>query len=157
MTKLMLDTNVINRIQSGDVELSTFDGHELCITHIQRDELNRTTDRNLAEAFLKILSVIEPKIIPTNSGIWGDSRWGQFRWSKGETYTIMLDRLKVLDSEKKKKSNQPLNQSRDARIAETAIANNCTLISTDSALLILTKEFHGNAVHLDDFLLNINA
>jgi hypothetical protein len=151
MTRLMLDTNVFNRMQSGQTPLTAFEGHELYITHIQRDELNRTKDRTLAEKFLNIVSMVNPELAPTQTGIWGDSRWGQFKWSNGKTYEKMLDRLKFLDAAKNKKSNESLNQSRDVRISETAIENDFTLVSTDRKLINLTTEFNGKAIHLDDF------
>ena len=62
------------------------------------------------------------------------------------------NRIEELDKESHKKSAQPLNQSRDARIAKTSIRNQMTLVTTDQNLTKASRENGGNVIDVDEFL-----
>lgn len=71
--RYVVDTNVFNRLVDGRIELATlpFDA-ELVATHVQIDEINRTTDtERRAQLFLQFAK-IAPELLPTESGVWGN-------------------------------------------------------------------------------------
>ena len=89
--------------------------------------VNKTLDaERRAQLFLKFAE-ISPKIIPTESAVWGVSRWGQAKWNDGELYSNLKQSLDGLNKSKPSNSN-------DALIAETAIVNDYALLTSDKDL-----------------------
>jgi hypothetical protein len=146
MKGYLLDTNIFNQLLDGDITVSDFGGQMLFATHVQSDELQRTKNVARAADLLAVITSLAPNDAATTTGIWGDSRWGHFKWSDGERYSKLLSRLQELDALSNKRVRDPLNQSRDARLAETAIENDLTFVSGDQNLVALTKEFGGSAL-----------
>lgn len=69
---------------------------------------------------------IAPAVLPTESGVWGANRWGEFKWSDG----ARLQSLKAdLDARRAKANNL-----QDAQILEVAVANTLGLITADRDL-----------------------
>jgi rRNA-processing protein FCF1 len=79
--------------------------------------------------------------------VWDDSKWDETKWPSDDgLYEALLRRIRVLD-----KKNKPLNQSRDARIAETAIRAGLTLVTDDPRLSKATLEHGGKVLTLAQF------
>ena len=143
----MLDTNVFNHVQDGQIELEQFAGHELFTTHVQHDELMRTRCPDKKAKLLSVFQKIELKIIPTNTFVADDSRIDQAKCSiSGGLYETLLNRIQELDKKTGKKKLE-INQSRDARIAETAIKEGLTLVTNDQNLTQAAQE---NGCHVVD-------
>ena len=85
---------------------------------------------------------IEPTQLSTATSVWDDTPWDEGSWSDDVTYERMLARLKQLDNSNKKFENQ----SRDVRIAETALKHGLTLVSDDTNLRTVMTEFGGKAI-----------
>jgi hypothetical protein len=105
----MLDTNVFNDVLDGRVDANRLKGHKLFVTHIQRDEINMTRDDARREAllasFAELSTDMSPtssavagvsvagaacpaasrSVVPTESGVWGVSEWGQAKWRSEPT------------------------------------------------------------------------
>ena len=135
--KCVLDTNIFGRLIDGDLELDDFPANaEFFATHIQINEINNIPDakRERRGQLLLKFAELAPKIVPPESMVWGAMLWGQMKWGDGAIYNALK---RDLDSCKVKENN-----ANDALIAEVAIANNFTLITTDGDLAIVAKE-HG--------------
>ncbi|MGO8754747.1 MAG: type II toxin-antitoxin system VapC family toxin [Gallionellaceae bacterium] len=131
--RYVVDTNVFNRLVDGRTDIATLPSDaELVATHIQIDEINRTTDtERRAQLFLKFAK-IAPAILPTESGVWGTSRWGESKCSNGQRLNSIIS---ALDQKRKKPNNKE-----DALIAEVAMANGYGLITADCDLSEVMKE-----------------
>jgi len=146
----MLDTVVFNSVAKG--RLAWVAGHEVFTTHVQRDELMRTSDFAIRDRLLEAFKVIDPTSLPTDTAIWDDSRWDEAKWSSEDGMCErLLMRIVELDKESGKKPRDPLNPSRDARIAETAIKAGLTLVTDDANLAQAATEQGGHAVNLAAF------
>jgi len=94
------------------------------MSHIQIDELNRTTDEERrARLFLKFASTIQT-VIPTETFVFGKSRLGYAKLSNGSLFSSIRQHLDQLNNSKP-------NNVNDALIAEAAIKNKYTLITSD--------------------------
>lgn len=103
MPRYMLDTNVFNHVLDGKVDVSALAGKDLVATHIQRDELTNTKDQVRRAALLEVFNELTPDqavtssavadisvadgaaasvggVVPSETAIWGVSRWGQAKW-----------------------------------------------------------------------------
>jgi hypothetical protein len=141
----MLDTNVFDRVLCGKVPLSSFGGHRVLVTGIQRDELNKTPDPAKRAALLATFEAVNPDVVPASSFAFDIEGAGfdQALWNDGSgKFEKMRARLEQLDSKTKK----PLNQERDILIAETAIKNRATFVSDDHNLRRVVSEFGGSAI-----------
>jgi len=141
----MLDTNVFDRVLDGEISISSFGGHRLLVTDIQRDELSKTTDDVRRTALLATFEAISPEVGLASSFAFDIEGAGfdQAYWNDGsEKFEKMRKRLRELDRNNKK----PLNQERDILIAETAIKNGVTLVSDDRNLRQVVSEFGGCAI-----------
>ncbi|TXG76696.1 MAG: hypothetical protein E6R11_07645 [Rhodocyclaceae bacterium] len=151
MNGFMLDTNAFNDVLDGRIDIAYLKAKKLAVTHVQRDEINATTDEARRNAILSIFRVLvreEPvadrltdasgDIVPTDSAAWGVTRWGMAKWGFEDRMfeQLRLD-LDVLNKGKK-------NNVQDALIAETALRNGYVLVTADSDLFaVVTK--HGGA------------
>ncbi|MUL34828.1 type II toxin-antitoxin system VapC family toxin [Gloeocapsopsis dulcis] len=136
----IFDTNIFNQILDDKIELTYFVNIECFVTHVQHDEIQATSDTERRSQLEGVFSSVPQQEISTESCILGVSRLGQARMSDGN----FCKQLKTqLDSIKTK-----LNNSQDALIAETAIANQLTLVTHDKNLYCVMAKFGGAACNL---------
>ncbi len=139
--RYMLDTNVFNDLVKGQLILAEVlpPGGIWVVTHIQRDELARTPEPGLRATLLGCLQEVVREQIATASAVWGESKWDQARFTAAPGRLERI--LAALDAKKKRSSNL-----RDALIAETALAEDCILVSGDAVLREVFAELGGNAL-----------
>ncbi|RUX91115.1 MULTISPECIES: hypothetical protein [unclassified Mesorhizobium] len=126
--KVMLDTNVFNHLVEGSIDPAPIPAEwEPVITHIQNDEIERTSDPTKRNALQAMVTAVTHVRVPTETAVWGMSRWGEAKWTgPASLYSELKDQL---DREKKRPSN-----SADALIADTCIQNGFLLVTNDQAL-----------------------
>ena len=141
--EFVVDTCIINKLIEGKISLIALPQNcSFFASHIQIDELNKTPDaERRAQLFLKFAE-ISPKIIPTESFIWDVSRWDQAKWNDGQLYNNLKQSLDALNKSKPSNAN-------DALIAETAIVNNYTLLTSDKDLTKVAKNLGCNVVYFE--------
>lgn len=136
----MFDTTVFNDIHSKKIDIRRFPKQfNYFITHVQFDELNKTPDKERKRKLLGIFKNIDKTKLPTESGVWGVSRWGEFKWGSERDKTL----------EQLRKDN--LRHTEDALIGETAIKQGLILVTDDEKLLKRVKALGGQAITLEDF------
>jgi hypothetical protein len=167
----MFDTNIFNRILAGYGETVSLKGdNKYYITHIQLDEINDTKDETRRNALLKVFHMVNNVRIPTESAVWGVSKWDEAKYSNEETilptesFVLGHSRLgmaklsdgnlytSILNELQKIKPKQNDNNIKDALIAETSIKNGFDLITADIALYDTVKKLGGNVLNWDEFL-----
>lgn len=122
----MFDTNVFNDILDGNIDFKNFrEGIICCVTHIQRDEINKTKDEMRRKALNSVFSDLAEEEYPTETFVLGISRLNMGKLGDGDLYQQLKDRLDRLNRKKKK------NNGMDALIGEAAIKNNLTLVTRD--------------------------
>jgi rRNA-processing protein FCF1 len=147
---VMLDTNVFNDILSDKLSLQDLGGYSVIATHVQRDELGLTPDLVRRAALLRVFASSQPAMVPTETSIWGDSSWGEAKWSSGDgVYDKLLARVAELDKKRGNKK-RPFNQSRDARIAETSLKLGVTLITSDPSLRLAAEELGADVASIEE-------
>jgi hypothetical protein len=153
----ILDTSAINWIadrQFGAEYWKGFQGR-LFITHVQLDEIERTSNQVRREQLLAVTRFVQAAKLPTHTPIWDDVPWDESFWPKDDRlYESILDAIVMADIESKKRSNQKLNRSRDARIVETAIRDQLVLVTTDPEMHKVTLAFGGTSVQPEELLNN---
>lgn len=167
----MFDTNVFNRILDGVISLPTLTGRVVAYaTHIQRDEINNTTNPERRAALTQVFSdaVAESlptdslvlgvsrlsearlggeRVVPTESAVYGVSRYGQAKYSAEDNlYSALKARLDNINR------NKP-NNVHDALIAETSIKGGHVLVTDDTDLAAVTKEYGGQCLSVGELLL----
>ena len=149
--KYMLDTNIFNRLIDNCLPDDFLTSRIFVATHIQRDELAMTKSDERRIALMAAFHEIVQEQVPTSSAVFDVSNWDESCWtSESSKYDEMLNRLKVLDTLSKKKPKNPeMNRARDVLIAETAILNNCSLLTADHNLSKLCLEFGGSSELID--------
>jgi predicted nucleic acid-binding protein len=147
----MLDTNVFNHVLDGRMDVNALQAGNLYVTHIQNDEIANTRDpvrRDQLQAIVtRVLSTSpapaagrEPGVMPTESAVWGVSKWGEAKWTAPDA---LLDKmLAALNSRNKGKKNNV----QDVLIAETALLNQLALVTADADLAEVMKMFGGTVV-----------
>ena len=146
MTAYMLDTNAFNHVLDDNIPVEAVRGLHLLATHVPWDELNATALKNptRAAALLAVFEQIAPDIAVTELAVWNVSNWNQAKYTSGDgVFERMSARLSELDKEAGKKHRDPLNPTRDALIAETAIKIGATFVTGDQSLRSLVVEFGG--------------
>jgi predicted nucleic acid-binding protein len=142
----MFDTNIFNYVIDGEVDVSSLvGGPALYATHIQVDELERTPDKQRKAQLKQLFSEIPQEPVPTESGVYGTSRWDKFKYGNGELRSKLEKRLKELGGQDK-------SNVRDALIAETAIERGLGLVTHDRNLFLAVTESKGAACNLKHFL-----
>jgi predicted nucleic acid-binding protein len=134
--KYVLDTNIFNKLVDGSLVIDELpsDG-QMVATHIQIDELNNTNDRERrAKLFLRFAE-IAPEMLPTESIVFDVSRFDHAKFSDGKLFKSLKYDLDVMNGGK-------ANNTHDALIAEVAIVNSYTLITSDFHLAEVAKK-HG--------------
>ena len=92
--RYVVDTNIFNRLADGVISRNDLPANaEFIATHIQIDEINRTDDRERRARLFLVFAESRPMIVPTESGVWGTSRWGQFKWGAGSGFTSIKSSL----------------------------------------------------------------
>lgn len=156
----MLDTNVFNHVLDGKVDASSLKGKELFVTHIQLDELKNTKDESRRESLLTVFKEFEQERqatssavsgifvsggassgasgqLPTETAVWGLSRWGEAKW--GNTDNVFEEMRRDLDALNKRKKNN----THDVLIAETALRNGLVLVTSDADLFEIMCKYGG--------------
>ncbi len=144
----MLDTNIFNHILDGTIDISELTKlrGEFFVTHIQLDELNATPDLQRRIELVKVFHEIYSTAVPTESSVWGVSRWGQAKWTTNDSlYAPIVRKLAV---GQKRWSRKHDSNMRDALIAETSIRNNYTLLTNDVKLGSVVKDLGGKTQDL---------
>jgi predicted nucleic acid-binding protein len=136
----ILDTCIFNRLADGKIELCDISADAIFYaTHVQRCELLATTLECRREELIATFNAVDPSILPTESFCFDVSHFDSARWSDGE----LFNHLKAcLDDKKQKESN-----TQDALIAEVAIVQELTLITSDQNLAEIAK-MHGANVRM---------
>jgi predicted nucleic acid-binding protein len=151
MTGYMLDTNFFNRVVAGEIAVDLIARYAVFATHVQRDELGRTRDDAKRAQLLAAFDAVGPGMKPTSTAVFDDSKWDECQWSADDgVYEAMLARLEALDRASDKPWKE-FNQSRDIRIAETAIKNGLMLVTNDANLATVMLEFGGNTITAEQF------
>ena len=110
-----------------------------CRAGLQRAEGRRNR-------LLALFNEFGDETVPTSTGVFGDSYFGAAEWSAEDgVYETMLARLAELDKTARKRP-RGFNQSRDVRIAETALRLDCTLVTGDRNLATVMQEHGGRAI-----------
>jgi hypothetical protein len=149
--RIILDTNIFNSVLDGTCKPDLFLKHEVFVTHIQKDELQATPDPHRRADLLATFANISSVSVPTKTAVWDDTPWDGSEWSaEGGLYERILARITSLDSTAGKRKAL-INQSRDARIAEVAVANRIILVTNDRSLATATTEHGGQALTLPEF------
>jgi hypothetical protein len=152
-TGFMLDTNIFDKVAKDTTRmlLSSLRGRNLFATHIQWEELNQTSDSGRRKELLVTFKDIDAQDIPTENAVYDLSVWDRSKYSPDDgVYEAMLKRLRRLDEDADKSPRNPKNQQRDILIAQTSIRRGLLLVSNDRNLRIVTAEFGGTAINLDD-------
>lgn len=138
-TKYVVETCVFNWLADGLIrkEALPSDGG-FAITHVQVEEISATKDEGRRICLWLVQTDLHCKLLPTQTFIWDISRWDYAKWGGGQLFTALKQELDILNKGK-------ANNTRDALIAETAIASGLTLITADGHLK-LAAEKHGGTV-----------
>ena len=140
--KYVVDTNIINWLIDGTINSAALpcDG-EFVATHIQIDEINRTSDEDRrARLFLALTATIR-ELSPAESAVMDISRFDWCKMGDGVIYASIKNELDA------KNGGRPSN-IRDALIAEVAIVNGFTLLTADADLAEAAKNHKGAVRHL---------
>ena len=137
--KCVVDTNILNRLVDGALRPEDLPADsEFVATHVQVDELNRTSDvERRARLFLMFATTVNA-VVCTESFVLDASRLGYAKLSDGILYTALKADLDV-------KNRGKANNVQDALIAEMAIVNGYMLLTADSHLAEVANK-HGCSV-----------
>ncbi|MBK8321533.1 MAG: type II toxin-antitoxin system VapC family toxin [Betaproteobacteria bacterium] len=140
--RYVVDTNVFNRIADGRFSRAELpQDAELVATHIQIDEIKRTTDPERRGVLFLTFAMQQPDIVPTESAVWNVSRWGQAKWGQGQHHAALRTKL---DS----KNDGKANNLQDVLIAEVALSNGYGLVTADEDLAAATREFTDKVIRI---------
>jgi predicted nucleic acid-binding protein len=151
----MLDTNAFNRVLDQRLCIPKHGQFSLLATRVQIGELNSTGDEKRRGDLISTFKEVAPTVALTASLAFGieGAGWDQACWNDCTgTYERMLERLKQLDANKKKRPGKDgLAPDRDILIAETAIKTGSILVSDDENLRQVVSEFGGRALDCSEF------
>ncbi len=146
MQGFMFDTNIFNHVLDGRIDLASFVGKaRFCATHVQLDELSRTSDQNRRTDLLVVFEKVPQDTVPTKTFVLGTSKLDRADVGEGTLYEKIKWELDTLNRSKS-------NNVEDALIAETVIKNHLTLVTDDGDLSQITKQNGGSCLSLKDFL-----
>jgi len=145
MNGYMFDTMIFNDIFDNEVDVDLITGIKCFVTHIQHDEICATNNPERKRELLEIFSIIEKRIMPTETTIFDVSSFDQAKLGNGDLYKKLLTQLN-------KKTKKP-NNVKDALIAETAILNHLTLVTHDEALFTVITKNGGSSCNLYHLIL----
>jgi predicted nucleic acid-binding protein len=132
--RYVVDTVVFNRLTDGTITINDLPtGAEFLATHVQLDEIHRTTDGSRRELLLEAFRALAPTKVAAETAHWGGEhrgkrrtqpQWGDdARWGVGEPFDPILAEL---DNIEKKRSNYE-----DALLIEAAVKQGCALVTAD--------------------------
>ncbi len=115
--KYVVDTNIVNWLIDGKIDKASLpSGGEFVATHIQIDEINRTSDdERRARLFLTLASSLSG-LLQTETTVFGVSRFNFSKLGDGVIYKSIKTQLDSTNGGKN-------SNIRDALIAEVAIVN----------------------------------
>jgi rRNA-processing protein FCF1 len=137
----MVDTCIFNWLADGKIQTTSLPiGGRFAITHIQMDEINKTTNQE-RRARLSLLAhaTLKCDVIPTNTFVTDVSRLDHTKAGTGDLFSKIKREIDAANGGK-------TNNAQDALIAEAAIANGHTLITADRDLKEAAVK-HGGVVH----------
>ena len=119
MKKFIFDSNIFDKIVDGEVDLNDLqsEDYKYFATHIQIDELNKTTEEIRKNRLLDKFYGLSKEDLPTESFVLGFSRLGQAKLGNGGH----LEKLRMGN----------LKHTKDALIGEVSIKNNLVLVTED--------------------------
>ena len=146
--KYIFDSNIFDDIVSGKLEFELIQNYKkkidlvLYLTHIQSDEIQACKDESKRKILTLFMLKISPIIIPTESAVFGTSRYGEAKFGSGDIYeNIKVGNPKHIE---------------DALIGETAIKNNLILVTNDKRLKSKMEENGGICMLVDPFIRKLN-
>jgi len=149
MKGYIFDTNIFNHILDGQVDLSFLEKIKpYYTTHIQYDELQATNNAERKSRLIAIFTMIPQNQIPTESYVLDHSGLGMAKLGKANLYNDIKKKLDILNRGR-------LSNVNDALIAETAIMNSLTLVTDDTDLYKVFKEYQGSCINLRELLNNV--
>ena len=136
----VLDTNIFNKLVDGTINPADLPSDGAFVaTHIQIDEINNTNDSGRRAQLYLMFAKVRPKIIPTESFAFGVSRWGNAKFSHGALFMKLKQELDAMNGSKS-------NNIQDVMIAEVALANSFTLLTSDRHLAEAVEKIGGKVV-----------
>lgn len=143
MVTYMFDSNVFDKILDNTISTDTLSkakikGASFAVTHIQHDEIQKCPDVKKRSELLKIFSKVNAENKPTESIVFGHSRFGQAKFGNGK----LLEKIR----------GKNVKKTNDALIGETAIKNDFILVSEDKILRNKIKSLDCQAINVEDFL-----
>lgn len=137
----VVDTNIFNNLVDGTINVADLPSDSPFVaTHIQIDEINNTKDSERRARLFLMFAEVRPEIVPTESFVLDVSRLDYGKLSDD----VLFDKLKQeLDALNKSKSNNV----QDVLIAEVAIVNGFTLLTSDRHLAEVVEKQGGKVVH----------
>lgn len=147
-SRFLFDTNIFNHVLDGKIPIGRSSECKIFVTHIQRNEITQTKSESRKAELFSVLEKISPDKTSTKTAIWCDTPWDDSEWSANDDlYDRLLSEIIRLDEKRRKN----FNQSRDARIAETAIRAGMTLVTDDRNLASVIRKFGGSTTDLLNF------
>lgn len=135
----MFDTTVFNRILDKKISIDSLPPNiPLFVTHIQLDEIKKTSNPERREQLLDVFQKVPQEHIPTEGGIFDVSKFDVSKFGNEKLI------------EKLQKANP--KHSEDALIGATCIQNHCLLVTDDNKLLNKVRKEGGTAVTFLDYL-----
>ena len=175
LLKCMFDTRAFNLVLDRAFPLTQLKGRVAAYaTHIQRDEINNTKDKERREALLEVFREVVTesvptdslvlgvsrvgaarlggdRIVPTESAVWGVSRWDEAKWTANDNLYVPVK------AELDKLNKGKANNVQDALIAETAIKGRYILVTDDAHMIEVAKRYGGKCLSLEELLANDKA
>jgi hypothetical protein len=136
----MLDTNTLNYIYDNGlidrIKTSVNKGSiQLFATHIQLDEIQKSSDDIKKEAIKKAKEILHIKIVPTSAtvvAIEKHSKHGFVGSRVGQTSLLNQDDIGLLEGLKKVNNRNPLKNTADLIILYTAVIEKMDYLVTDN-------------------------
>lgn len=141
--KFIFDSNIYDEIVAGNLKIDDLamfknkENAEFYVTHIQVDEISKCSDTEKRAKLFLFMTKISPIIVPTESAVYGISRFGKAKFSNGD----LLEKLREGN----------IKHTKDALIGETAIKEKLILITNDNTLRRRVNLNGGKAFNLEEF------
>lgn len=138
----VLDTNILNRLIDDRISLDVFpNGAELIASHIQIDEINKTSDEERRARLFLLLAKTVKSIVPTETSVFGVSRFDNSKLSDGICYSAIREALDL-------KNHKKRNNVQDALIGEIALINAHVLVTADADLAAVMESMDCAVMHV---------
>lgn len=137
--RIMFDSNIFNHLEEiRKYIVPVADKYDFYVSSVQIEELCAAKDKETLIRLVLGLAEIRAKIVPTACAILGEMRLDYCRLGEAEVYKTIL---------KKTKSN-----TKDAIIADTAVFEDCTLITEDEDLFRKMRKNGFAVMKLKEFI-----